>query len=334
MIRISDIYKKNEEKKVPEPPPEVREKIEPGPEKEGCDAEEVYNESLLLLKDKFDTCSRGKRIVLSGSELRLISRLSSCSREKSREMMNFFYESTPSNYMYAHGVNVCILANVLIRNMIYNRDQVMKLSMASFFHDLGLAEYVKIINRETSLSSLEKIQIQEHPENVKKFIKRIDSMDPPQLLDLLKLISQHHERADGSGYPRGLKGGEIDRMASLIALCDLYEALTHPRPWRKAYNRARAIEIIISSRKKLIPPEIVKSLIDELSLFPEGSELRLCDGRLVRVTNTNSESPLCPQVRVIEKEGSDSPGGEVIDLSTQKLISIEDICGEGDLYET
>ncbi|MGM0442459.1 MAG: HD-GYP domain-containing protein, partial [Elusimicrobiota bacterium] len=262
------------------------------------------------------------RVDIDRENLDIIEKLSEQVQESPKKMLEYFYENTPVNYLYAHAVNVCILSNILIRNMIYNKDQIMKLSIAAFFHDLGMSNYIETVNEERRLKFKEFKKVKKHPEDLKDILKNIDTVSDDLALDIIKIASQHHERSDGSGYPEGIGGQAIDRMASIIAVSDVYEALTHDRVWRLAYNRAKAMDIIVDSRGKHFPSQIVRTLIDELTLFPVGSIVELSDGRKAKVVKTNSQSPTCPTVKIQDSNG------KMINLSRDKLISIDGICEE------
>ncbi len=319
MIRISDIYKKNDKpddkpdlgkkkgKKEPESPPEFTE-------------EEIYNEALLLAKEKNDNVDIGGSIRVSKEDMDIITSLTERVQKKPREMLKYFYENTPVNYLYAHSVNVCILSNILIRNMIYNKDQIEILSLAAFFHDLGMINYIDIVNHPGKLNSKAMKKVKKHPQDLKDILTEIEFLSLYTTDQIIKIASRHHERNDGSGYTEGLKGNSIDRMSSIIAISDVYEALTHDRSWRKAYNRARAMVIILEGRAKNFPGHLVRTLIDELTLFPVGSVIKLSDGRKARVIKTNSQSPTCPTVKIL------SSNGKVVNLGRQKLISVEGSC--------
>ena len=144
---------------------------------------------------------------------------------------------------------------------------------------------------------------------------------------------QVHERADGSGYPRGLKGEEIHDYASIIGLVDIYSAMIKDRPYRDRIEQNRAVrDIIASTIKGKFPVKIVKVFLNQISFFPLGSYVKLNDRSVGRVTDTDPGFPLRPTVEIIY----DSLGGKlqkprIVDLSQQILLYITGSIDENDI---
>lgn len=128
------------------------------------------------------------------------------------------------------------------------------LKLASLLHDIGkIALDEKIINKEGKLTEQEYDEIKRHPEIGYRILGFSYEMK-----DLAESILTHHERWDGSGYPRGLKGEEIPLVARIIAIADAYEAMTADRPYRKALSREEAIDEILRGAGTQFDPSIVQ----------------------------------------------------------------------------
>jgi HD-GYP domain-containing protein (c-di-GMP phosphodiesterase class II) len=123
----------------------------------------------------------------------------------------------------------------------------------ALLHDLGkIGISEKILNKKAKLDKKEYDEIKKHPQIA------ADILRPVQFLHgLIPFIFYHHERWDGKGYPSGIKGDEIPIGARIIAIADVYEALTSNRPYRKAYSREKAIQIIREGSGKQFDPRIV-----------------------------------------------------------------------------
>jgi len=153
-----------------------------------------------------------------------------------------------------------------------------------------------------------------------------------QYRGLAKLAPQVHKRADGSGYPRGLKGEEIHDYASIIGLVDIYSAMIKDRPYRDRIEQNRAVRDIIASAKEAFPARVVKAFLNQISFFPLGSYVKLNDRSVGRVTDTDPGFPLRPTVEIIY----DSLGGKlqkprIVDLSQQILLYITGSIDENDI---
>ncbi|MDD5491883.1 MAG: diguanylate cyclase, partial [bacterium] len=140
------------------------------------------------------------------------------------------------------------------------KEDILLIKQASILHDLGkIGISEKILLKPSKLTGKEFNEIKKHP------LIGADIIRPIQLLHgLLPYIVHHHERWDGKGYPSGLKGDEIPVGARIIALADVYQALTSNRPYRKAFKKKEAIQIIRKEAGSHFDPQIVSVFIDLL----------------------------------------------------------------------
>ena len=116
---------------------------------------------------------------------------------------------------------------------------------------------------------------------------------------VLTAIEQHHERLDGSGYPHGLYGHQISDMAKIIAVADVFDALTSERCYKPAYSPHAAVEII-SESPHLYDPAVVSALFSALELFPVGSRVWLESGEEGIVIDYHQELPHRPKVLLLK----------------------------------
>jgi HD-GYP domain-containing protein (c-di-GMP phosphodiesterase class II) len=114
------------------------------------------------------------------------------------------------------------------------------LRRAARLHDIGkLGISNRILDRPGPLTDAEYTKVKEHPVLTQRILERI-----PGFSELAPLASAHHERLDGSGYPRGLTADDLTQPMRVLAVADVYEALTADRPYRPAWSADRALEII------------------------------------------------------------------------------------------
>ena len=141
-------------------------------------------------------------------------------------------------YTFSHTRNVAGIAENIAKALNWDEDHILAIKLAGELHDLGkISIPLDILNKPGKLSDLEYRLIQEHVENCYNLIKDIDFPFP-----LANIVHQHHERLDGSGYPKGLKGEEILIEARILAISDVLEAMTHHRPYREAMGIEKACE--------------------------------------------------------------------------------------------
>jgi len=111
-----------------------------------------------------------------------------------------------------------------------------------------------------------------------------------------------HEREDGSGYPLGLESDDIDRLAKIIAVCDRYEAMSHPRCYRKPFIAHVAMQKIVKLKQDELNPKAIKALLQALSIFPIDSFVKLNNNQIGRVVGINKSHPMRPIVMILKDE--------------------------------
>jgi len=231
----------------------------------------------------------------------------------------FSKEQPQAHYLSYNSVNVCILALEAGRRMGFERDMLVKLGGASFLHDVGMRAYLDIADRPKRLSMSDYQKIKQHPREGRRLLESaiagIESC-------ITAAVEQEHERVDGSGYPYGIKANKIDEFAQLIGFADVYEALTHPRPYRPAFVCIDALGLILRN-KRSFDPRIVKSFLEKIGLYPRGTIVELNTKEKAYVLRQNSGSPSCPTVGVvIDPEGRRVEKLKEIDLSKTSAVYI------------
>jgi putative nucleotidyltransferase with HDIG domain len=155
-------------------------------------------------------------------------------------------------YTQGHEVRVASLGMRIAREMGLSVDAVNEINMAGLLHDIGkLRVPAEILTKPGQLSAPEFALIHEHPEQGYEILRHIDFPWP-----IAEIVRQHHERLDGSGYPRGLKDGSILLSARILAVADVVEAMASHRPYRPALGLSQAIGEI-SSRPELYDADVV-----------------------------------------------------------------------------
>ncbi|MDZ7698916.1 MAG: response regulator [Deltaproteobacteria bacterium] len=160
-------------------------------------------------------------------------------------------------YTAGHQVRVAGLACAIAEEMECPQDQVKGIRMAGSIHDLGkITVPSEILSKPIRLSDIEFALIKTHPQVGYDILKDIDFPWP-----VAEITYQHHERLDGSGYPRGLKGEEIIPEARIMSVADVVEAMASHRPYRPAVGLEKALEEIETNAGSLYDPEAVKACL-------------------------------------------------------------------------
>jgi HD-GYP domain-containing protein (c-di-GMP phosphodiesterase class II) len=216
------------------------------------------------------------------------------------------------NYTYAHSVNVTVLSVVtgICLGLEYSR--LKSLGMGALLHDVGkIFVPLEVLNKPGKLTTEEFARIKMHPEQGYAKVKEEDILDAPGRA----IILQHHEKLDGSGYPNNRKGKDIHDLAKIVAVADVYDALTSDRPYRVRWAPAQGLEYIYTIAGSHLDIDIVAKFVRNIAPFPLGSLVECSNGMTGYVVE-NEINPHRPILQVGERN---------VDLKTELNITITNI---------
>lgn len=202
---------------------------------------------------------------------------------------------TADDYTYMHSVAVCALMIALARQLKLDDQQTYEAGMAGLLHDIGkMATPLDILNKPGRLTEAEFAIVKEHPVQGYEALK-----DSQGISDIVRDVClHHHERMDGSGYPDGLVGDQISLFARMGAVCDVYDAITSNRPYKKGWDPAKSLKHMASWGNQYFDPTIFNAFVKSVGIYPIGSFVKLDSGRLGVVVEPGEKSLLKPKVKV------------------------------------
>lgn len=219
-------------------------------------------------------------------------------------------------------INVAILGTKVGIGLGYYGDELHQLALAGFVHDIGLFTVPKsLITKAGRLTRDERSLIERHPELGYQVLEACG----PAYHWLAHVTRQAHERFNGRGYPNRLAGREISEMALILGVVDVFDALVSERPYRRRLLPHEAVKELLVVERKTFPREILKSLVEQFSVYPLGTTVRLTTGEVGTVTKVNCCYPLRPVVRMDDQQEYEGRGSCEIDLSRTLLVSIAEI---------
>jgi len=148
-----------------------------------------------------------------------------------------------SDYNIAtHSLHIAIYAINIADRLHLKEKEVQEIGIAGLLHDIGIHKIdQEILHKNTQLSNEEMKIVQEHPKLSVEILKR-NHLHNPYILDA---VMHHHERLDGTGYPNGLYENQISKYAAILAICDVFDALTNERPYREKHSSFEALQIMM-----------------------------------------------------------------------------------------
>ncbi|MFY0543940.1 HD-GYP domain-containing protein [Brevibacillus sp. H7] len=220
--------------------------------------------------------------------------------KQNRTAMNLLGDAWASNhYIFSHSFNVALYATALAIKSGYAEKELIEIGMGALLHDVGkMAIPCEILQKPGQLTEEEFEIMKTHTEYGFEMLRRLDEIP----LLAAHCAYQHHERCDGSGYPRQLKGEEIHPYARIIAVCDVFDALTSHRVYRPSVLPHEAMEVLFAGAGTLFEQRMVEHLRDTIALYPLGMTVTLNTGEVGVVIDYNKGLPSRPILRILTDE--------------------------------
>ncbi|YCO04077.1 HD-GYP domain-containing protein [Vibrio sp. VNB-15] len=217
--------------------------------------------------------------------------------------------------IYFHSLNVAVIAMMIGRAKGYSAEQLKALSFAALFHDMGKIKIpTAILRKRVPLTEPESNYLKLHTKYGLDMANQID--DFPE--SAKRVISQHHEMRDGSGYPEGLKGDEIDELAQVMIVANAFDNLCHtpvPSEQKIPYT---ALSHLYKNCKHLYKEENLNILIKFMGVFPPGTVVQLSNNMVGLVISVNASHLLFPNVLVYDPSVPRTQA-PIIDLASKDL---------------
>jgi len=348
MVRFSDIIRIDskslsyrapaepafEESKRRQGDPELRIAQQRGPAVDSHSFEKMTVEAAAIYETLVKKASEVREKVLADEAVNPAPVLSDLKRMAEQDLIDRVYEHAVcrrGDYdpHLVHNVDVTVTSMKVSQGLGYDPQRQLNLGLCAFVENVGMYKIPEnILKKSEKLEDSERALIMEHPEMSSRILSRMGE----EYRWVVDVALQVHERADGSGYPRGLEGPQISEFASIIGLADIYTALIRKRPNRDKLLEVEAIKFILKEAKGLFHHRILKAFLNEISLFPVNTYLRLNNKSTGRVTSTVRNQPLRPMVQLIyDGLGNKLEKKEIVRLSDNPLLYVTDYLKESEL---
>lgn len=225
------------------------------------------------------------------------------------------------DHVYTHSFNVMVYSVMMAMNLGYTKKEIDEIGLGALLHDVGkILIPTDILHKKGRLTDDEFGIVKDHAEIGFNLLRK--QYDVPLLS--AHCAFQHHERMDGTGYPRRLFGDKIHKYARVMGVADVFDAVTSDRVYRKAMMPHEGLELIYAGYGTQFDKDIVDVFRKSIVIYPEGMSVKLTDGRSGVVFRYNKDVPAKPIVRVLYDEGGDQVIPYDVDMAKDLTLFITD----------
>lgn len=290
-------------------------------EQELQQASRIIKESKRAVASMFKDARLGK-VVNAEAVMPLVEEISASIKRNEGALISLVRLKNQDDYTYMHSVAVCAMMTALAKELGLGDAEVRQAGLAGLMHDIGKAAVsLDILNKPGALTDQEFAKVKLHPEEGYALLLKA-GIDDPVTLDV---CLHHHEKVDGSGYPKQLKGDQISLLAKMGAVCDVYDAVTSNRPYKNGWEPGVSLQRM-AQWKNHFDQTVFKAFVKSVGIYPVGSVVLLKSGRLAVVIDQSTKSLLQPIIKVFFSTKSRARiQVEVVDLS--KPSAMDEIVG-------
>ena len=281
--------------------------------------DKLLKEASKCVEDVFSRFSEGRDFKLDDARSYVTSFIESAV-SKPHAAVKLLDVELHDQYTFMHSVNVALIFLTLYSRQV-GTDNLEDLTLGAMFHDVGKTKVPKeILNKNGALTKGEFEVVKKHPAIGYDMLCALGGFSN----EALQIVRHHHERWDGSGYPDALSGDMISEQAQVAAVCDVYDALTTSRPYKKRSDFSSAMGTIIKASGKHFSPSSVNKLWTTLGLFPVGTFVKLSSGDIGVIRSVNPDYVTRPVVAVLyDSTLRPLKTPKILNLMTVRDISIE-----------
>lgn len=229
-----------------------------------------------------------------------------------------------NTYTYAHPVSVAVMSYILAKKLKLTQEERENTFIGALFADIGMSFINEsLFMKKGKLDLKAFIKVKEHPQLGYDFIGDYYFANTY----IKRIVLQHQEKIDGSGYPNNIKGDDIHKLAKLVAVADVYDAMTSDRVYARATTSSEALEYIMGAAGRHFDFDFAKEFVSTIVPYPEGSLVKMNTGQIALVEKTNIDLPLRPEIRLID------PGRRILENTSVDLTEETNLVIEGMEYE-
>jgi HD-GYP domain-containing protein (c-di-GMP phosphodiesterase class II) len=272
----------------------------------------LYLEKVQEFKLEFQNWQSGMSVSISNIR-NIILPLLALVEDHPQNIIQLNQYSSKANYIYHHPLAVGLISGVIAKKLGFDKGKKIQVTLAGLLADCGMAKIpVSILTKQSALTEAEFKEIKMHPVYSYKMVKDISLLKPETKL----AIFQHHERLDDSGYPTGEKKERIHQFSQIIAVADVFHAMTSERIYRGRQLPFQVLEQIKEDHFGKYDIQVVQALMDITADLSIGTVIQLSNGDVGEVMFTTRENLTRPLIQIRET-------GAILDLTKRRDLFIE-----------
>jgi len=286
-------------------------------------AKELFNESKALQRKLFADALHGQELSLD-PVIAVTNKTIDAIFENSEALACVINIRKKDEYLLEHSVSVSILITIFARFLKLERNIVEQLSLGAFLHDVGKIMVPEaILNKPGKLTDEEFTVMKTHVNHSIDIIEQTPSISKISL----EVAALHHEKLDGNGYPFNLEAEDISKYGRIIAICDIFDALSAHRCYKQGFSHIKAFSILRKlAQSNHLDQHLVDLFIKCMGVYPVGSLVELSSNKLAIVEAKNEDDPTNPKVRSFYSADKNCyENAEYIDLSQQEEFIVKGV---------
>jgi len=257
-------------------------------------ARRVHGEANKIVHNIMHDVRLGKQVQLEAVEP-VVEQMTESILHNSGALLSLCRVKNKDNYTFQHSVSVCALLVAFGRGVGLDAGTIHLAGIGGLLHDIGKVRIPdRLLNKPSGFTEAEFDVMKTHVVESRKILDDTKGIDTISI----QIAEEHHERYDGSGYAKGLKGEEISTMGRMAAICDVYDAITSDRVYHKGLAPHEALRKIFEWSKFHFDPILVQQFMRTTGIYPVGTMVRLESGRIGVVLEQSETSLLKPLIKV------------------------------------
>ncbi|MEO5367699.1 MAG: HD-GYP domain-containing protein [Magnetococcus sp. WYHC-3] len=291
----------------PQSPKEMQEEL--------SQASQVKSQARRMVGNLLEDARLGKQVT-AGPVRAIVSEMAESMFRNPSALLSLSQIKQKDEYTFMHSVNVGVFLMSFCQGLELEASVTVDVGVGAMLHDIGkMKTPPEVLNKNGRLTNEEFAIMRNHV----VYSAEILSQSPGFSQTAIHVAGQHHERFDGSGYPHGLKGDEISLYGQMAAIVDVYDAITSDRCYHKGMTPHEALKKMLEWSQYHFKPELYQSFVRVVGIYPMGTFVRLENGLLGVVLESNRGDLLYPSVRVlIDSKNKRQLAPKTVDLSAYK----------------